>query len=202
MVYGYVSNAENTKSECSLEVQKRKLLDARATFIVQETSTGVKEKRPEFEKLIERLNPGDTLVVCKMNVLGCDFEQVLEVVEMLFNKGVIINILTMGSTDDISSGRIMKMIFQEFIELKKETAVPQISTEKQQHGLRKGRPHKFDEELLEQAAKLLETHTFKEVTGFTGISKSTLIRFMKNKNFYHSLPFLKNSSTIIIETNQ
>lgn len=44
-----------------------------------------------------------------------------------------------------------------------------------------GRPKKFNEEDIQSALKLLENHSYNEVTELTGISKSTLIRAKKEK---------------------
>lgn len=44
---------------------------------------------------------------------------------------------------------------------------------------REGRPNKYGKKQIEHALKLLETHSYKQVEGLTGISKSTLIRAKK-----------------------
>ena len=44
-----------------------------------------------------------------------------------------------------------------------------------------GRPKKFNQKQLDHALDLLLDHSYKEVVQMTGISKSTLIRSMRNK---------------------
>ena len=46
---------------------------------------------------------------------------------------------------------------------------------------REGRPKKFTKKQISHALKLLETHSYKEVSLMTGISKSTLIRAKRER---------------------
>ena len=69
MIYGYarVSTKTQVKGN-SLEEQKRELEQNGCTEIITEQYTGKTTDRPKFKKLIEEmLQPGDTLVVCKLD---------------------------------------------------------------------------------------------------------------------------------------
>ena len=67
--YGRVSSKGQETNGNSLEDQRQKLMDAGCAEedIVLETYTGTKMDRPKFGKLIASLEPGDTLVVCKLD---------------------------------------------------------------------------------------------------------------------------------------
>jgi len=47
---------------------------------------------------------------------------------------------------------------------------------------REGRPKKYTKKQLDHAMELLKNHTYKEVSDLTGISKSTLKRYKREKN--------------------
>ena len=51
----------------SLEDQENKLIAENCELIFKEQYTGTKMDRPEFNKVIEKLNSGDTLVVTKLD---------------------------------------------------------------------------------------------------------------------------------------
>lgn len=185
MIYGYarVSTAGQAKDGNSLEVQTKKLLEAGATTVYRETYTGTKVKRPELEKLLGKLKEGDTLIVCKLDRIARSTTQGIELVETLLKKGVIVNILNMGIMDDTPSGKLIRTIFLAFAEFERDLIVSRTAEgkeiAKQKEGFREGRPKKFNRAQMEHAAELLETHTYREVVEMTGISKSSLIRYMK-----------------------
>ena len=187
MVYGYarVSTAGQAKDGNSLEAQTKKLLEAGATLIFRETYTGTKVKRPELEKLLEKIKDGDTLIVCKLDRIARSTIQGIELVETLLEKGVIVNILNIGIMDDTPSGKLIRTIFLAFAEFERDLIVSRTAEgkeiAKQKEGFREGRPKKFSRAHMAHAAELLKTHTYREVTEMTGISKSTLIRYVKSK---------------------
>ena len=69
MIYGYarVSTATQGRDGNSLEDQVAALEKYGCQEIVQETFTGKTMERPQFQKLLETLQEGDTLVVCKLD---------------------------------------------------------------------------------------------------------------------------------------
>lgn len=69
MIYGYarVSTKGQQRYGTSLEGQRRQILCVYpGAKIVQEAYSGAKE-RPQFDELVERLQRGDMLVVCKLD---------------------------------------------------------------------------------------------------------------------------------------
>lgn len=69
MIYGYgrVSTKGQAKDGNSLEAQERLLKEHGAEVIYMDSFTGKKITRPEFDKLLEELKVGDTLVVAKLD---------------------------------------------------------------------------------------------------------------------------------------
>ena len=69
MIYGYarVSTKGQAKDGNSLEAQERALKEAGANEIYIDAFTGTKTDRPEFDKLMERIEEGDTLIVTKLD---------------------------------------------------------------------------------------------------------------------------------------
>lgn len=67
MIYGYmrVSTVGQVKGN-SLEEQERILRQNGAVILYQDAFTGTKTSRPNFNKLLEILQEGDTLVITKL----------------------------------------------------------------------------------------------------------------------------------------
>ena len=63
MIYGYarVSTKAQAKDGNSLEAQERALKDSGACDIYVDAFTGTKTDRPEFDKLMDKIQKGDTV---------------------------------------------------------------------------------------------------------------------------------------------
>ena len=102
MRYGYarVSTVRQGKDGNSLDDQRNKLINAGAEQILEDSFTGSKIERPEFSKLIEIIQPGDTLYVTKLDRFARTAAEGSMLVKALVDKGVIIEILNMGRADN------------------------------------------------------------------------------------------------------
>lgn len=65
--YGRVSSKGQQRDGNSLEDQEKKLKAAGCDEIVLEAYTGMTMDRPKFTELINKLQSGDTLIVCKLD---------------------------------------------------------------------------------------------------------------------------------------
>ncbi len=73
--------------------------------------SGVKEQKPEFEKLIEYARPGDTIVVWKLDRLGRSTVHLIELMEALKEKGIHLKSLS----ESIDTSSATGMLFFQFI---------------------------------------------------------------------------------------
>lgn len=69
MIYGYarVSSIGQAKDGNSLEAQEAALRERGCQIVYREAFTGTTTHRPEFSKLLDVLNKGDTLMVTKLD---------------------------------------------------------------------------------------------------------------------------------------
>ncbi|MBA8801509.1 putative DNA-invertase from lambdoid prophage Rac [Agrobacterium sp. RC10-4-1] len=79
--------------------------------IISETISGstAVAKRPGFMKLLDRMEPGDVLIVTKLDRLGRDAIDVSSTVKMLAENGVRVHCLQLGGLDLTSSAGTMTM---------------------------------------------------------------------------------------------
>lgn len=183
MVYGYarVSTVAQSKDGNSLEDQVAALQNYGCQEIVTETFTGKTMERPKFQSLLEQLQDGDTLVVCKLDRFARTAIEGVETVRKLFERGVRVNILNMGMIENTLTGNLILTILLAFAEFERGQIVERTQAGKaiarQRSDFREGRPKKFKRAQVEHALELLNSGmSYKQVEGMTGISKSTLIR--------------------------
>lgn len=77
---------------------------------------GSKTDRPEFDKLMEKLVSGDTLIVTKLDRFARSMSQGSELVYKLIEKGIKVNILNIGMMDNTPSSKLIRNIFFAFAE--------------------------------------------------------------------------------------
>ena len=183
MIYGYarVSTATQGRDGNSLEDQVSALEKYGCQEIVQEAFSGKTMDRPKFLLLLDRLQEGDTLVVCKLDRFARTAIEGVQVVRELFERGVRVHILNMGLVENTLTGNLILTVMLAFAEYERGMIVERTQTgkavAKQDPNFRDGRPKKFTPEQINLALSLLEQgKTYRQITTMTGISKSTLIR--------------------------
>lgn len=187
MVYGYVrvSTLGQKKDGNSLEAQEKVLRENGAEIIFSDAFTGTKEHRPELDKLLSAIKPGDCLVVTKLDRIARSVSGGIELIDSLLNKGIVVHVVNMGIMDNTPTGKLIRNIFLSFAEFERDMIVQRTqegkAIAKQKPGFSEGRPKKFSRQQIAHALELLENHSYKQVEEMTGISKSTLIRARKNK---------------------
>lgn len=118
MRYGYarVSSVGQQKNGNSLDAQIELLKQRGAEVIVSECFTGRKVDRPKFTELLGKLQPGDELIVCKLDRFARSSKHGAGLIQELVNKGVRVNILNMGIADNTSTGKLLLNIMFAFAE--------------------------------------------------------------------------------------
>lgn len=168
----------------SLEEQSIKILERYSNAeIIEESYSGAKE-RPVFNKVLEELNYGDTLVVTKLDRFCRTTKEGLQYIDLLMDKGIKIHILNMGLIEDTPMGRLIVTNLLAFAEFERAMIIERTQSgkaiAKTKDGFKEGRPKSYTKEQLDNALSMLTInggkHSYSEVARLLGISKSTLIR--------------------------
>lgn len=183
-VYGYIR--VSTKGQVpgtSLAEQEQQIRERYpAAIIVSEAASGA-HQRQGFDALCEKLQSGDTLVVCKMDRFCRSAKEGLQYVDMLREKGVSVHILNMGLLDNSPMGRLVATMLLAFAEFERSQIIERTQNgriaARDKPGFRDGRPPKYTALQLEHALGLLDGNSYKQVEAMTGISRSTLQRARK-----------------------
>lgn len=183
MIYGYarVSTAGQGRDGNSLEDQVAALQKYGCQEIVEEAFSGKTMERPKFQRLLDLLQDGDTLVVCKLDRFARTAIEGVQTVRELFERGIGVHILNMGLVENTLTGNLILTVMLAFAEYERGMIVERTQTGKavarQDPNFREGRPKKYNPQQIQLALDLLEQgRTYRQITEMTGISKSTLIR--------------------------
>ena len=128
--YGRVSTKGQEKNGNSLTDQENQLKEAGCDKIVLEAYTGAKMERPKFTALLEKLESGDTLIVCKLDRFARTAREGLEVVESLLKRGVKVHILNMGLIEDTPMGRVILTVMLAFAQFEKDSIIERTQSGK------------------------------------------------------------------------
>ena len=187
MKYGY---ARVSSIGQNLTAQISQLKNNGCEIIYKEKASGRnKEKREEFTRLLNIIEPGDTLVVTKLDRFARSTKDALSTIELLNNKGVSLIVLNMGGDRvDTSTaiGKLMITVLSGIAEFEadmiKERQLEGIALAKERN-VYKGKPKKYTERHrgLQYALELFfnrDTNkmTVKDIESITNISRATLYR--------------------------
>lgn len=129
--YARVSSKGQQRDGNSLEAQEMKLLEAGAEVVVSEAFTGTKMDRPKFTELIESLESGDMLLVCKLDRFARTAGEGSKLVKELLARGVKVHILNMGLIEDSPTGRLILNVLLSFAEFERDMIVERLNEGKE-----------------------------------------------------------------------
>lgn len=194
MIYGYarVSTKGQARDGNSLEAQAIALREAGAEKIYHDSFNGKKIDRPEFDKLRNKLLPGDKLMVTKLDRFARSAANGISLIESLIEKGVTVHVLNIGIMDNTPTGRLIRNIMLSFAEFERDMIIERTSEGKiiaREKGIRvDGRPKKeipaktfSNYYTLQQTGKM----TVNECCGELNISRSTWYNLVKGGQMAH-----------------
>ena len=184
MIYGYARiSAKVQLKGNSLEEQKNELRKNGCQVIVEEQFTGKTTARPKFEDLIlNQLQPGDTLVVTRLDRLARNVTEGVSTIRGLFNKNVRVHVLNVGLLENTAMGNFFITTLLAVAELERCMILERTAAGKEiaktRDGFKEGRPP-IARAKIELAMGLLDKYSYKKVAEMTGISVATLARYRR-----------------------
>ncbi|WP_436800044.1 recombinase family protein [Trueperella pyogenes] len=148
--------------------------------IFVEKASGMKDARPELDRMLNMIREGDDVVVVKLDRISRSTKHLIELSETFDRMGV--NFVSLGDSIDTTTpmGRFFFRVMASIAELERD-----MIAERTKDGLEAararghagGRP-KAPEGAVSRALRMYESGAFtvREITEATGVSKSTLYR--------------------------
>jgi len=128
--YARVSEAEDQDTQPQIMA----LEAANCRRIFEEKASGGRWDRPELHRLLDRLGPGDVLVVWKLDRLSRSLKDLLLILDKVEKAGAGFRSLTENIDSTTPSGRMMMHMLGSFAEFERE-----MVRERTQAGLRAAR---------------------------------------------------------------
>ena len=182
--YARVSTRKQSRDGNGLEDQISKLRSTGYDELVVDEFSGSVTKRPNFERLLEKLKNGDFLIVTKLDRLARSTSEGSKLISDLLGRGVAVHILNMGLLDNTPTGKLITHILLAFAEFERDMIIERTQAGKEiartKDGFRDGRPP-IDPKRKRAADELilLQHSSYRDVSDLTGLSMSTLYRSVR-----------------------
>jgi DNA invertase Pin-like site-specific DNA recombinase len=179
MLIGY---ARVSTSDQNLDLQIDALSKAGCQKLFDDKMSGGRAERPGLVKALEMLREDDTLVVWKLDRLGRNVKNLVDLVNELHKRGVQFKSLTDVIDTGTPSGRFFFHVMASLAEMERESTVERTHAGlavARQLGRVGGRKRKMTDSKIESAKKLLKNGVpVRDVATDLGISIPTLYRWL------------------------
>ncbi|MFD1706071.1 recombinase family protein [Siminovitchia sediminis] len=178
MLIGYVRPLQE---DPTCEDQLKKL--AHCDRIAREEHASAK-RRVQLSDMIDHLQKGDQVVVAKLYVLADSTRHLVELLDVIDQKGAVLqSIREEINTNDVQ-GYSFRTIVKHMVEFQSDVISERTKkglNRAKQKGISTGRPRKPDEN-VQKAIEMYQSkqYSLNEIREQTGISKSTLYRYLEN----------------------
>ncbi len=137
--------------------------------------------RPQFSKLVEQMKSGDTLVVTKMDGLGCNAMDLQKTIEQLAQKGFEVYCLVLGVMNLASfEGEQILSFLKKFADFEKDLLIDRVNkglAESRKNGNKAGRPEALSDKTQDEIKKLLASGvSVSKLARDYSVSRPTIIR--------------------------
>lgn len=175
---GY-ARVSTTDQDAQLQLDR---LEAECDRVFTDYASGTKASRPQLEAMLDHLRPGDEVVIWKFDRLGRNTVHLLQLVELIAEKGCTFVSLTEKIDTSGPMGTAMLTIMSAFAQLERD-----LISERTKAGLEAaarnnrlgGRPRKADAEDVASAKKWkTEGMPVQRIARLLGVSRATVYRYL------------------------
>jgi DNA invertase Pin-like site-specific DNA recombinase len=153
--------------------------------IYKDVATGTKADRPQWQACLNDLGPGDTLIIWKIDRLGRNLRDLVDIVAVLEQRGVGVKSLTNGIVDTTTAqGKLVFGMFALMVEyeaalIKERTLVGLAAA--RSRGRTGGRKPKMTPALINKAQRMYDSRQFTmaEIASSCDVTPMTVYRNIK-----------------------
>ena len=182
MIFGY---ARVSTQDQNVDRQLDELKAAGCQKIFYEKISGTKMERPEFLRMLDQVRSGDLIIITELTRLSRSTKDLLNVVEMLEEKGVSIKSLKESWLDTSSAhGKLLFTFFAGISQFERD-----IISERVKSGLQAARARgrlggrkPADPKTIDIAVRMWKSkeYSINEILKTCGISRRTLYKYLKH----------------------
>jgi len=166
------------------QLQHDALTAAGCYRIFTDTASGALQSRPELDKLLDQLRPGDTLVVWRLDRLGRSIRHLIDQLSELEDRGIEFRSLQESIDTTSPGGRLVFHIFASLAEFERDLIRERTNAglaAARARGRVGGRPPSLTGDKLATAKKLYDQQdlTVAQIGDILGVSRSTIYRALR-----------------------
>jgi len=175
--------ARVSTEEQNADLQHDALRAAGCMKVFTDKASGSLDRRPQLDRLLDQLRPGDTVVVWRLDRLGRSLKHLIQLIEDLAEKDVGFRSLTEGMDTTTSGGKLVFSIFGALAEFERslirERTVAGLKAARAR-GRVGGRPPVMTPEKVKVARHLYDDQelTVEEIARTIGVSRKTVYRHL------------------------
>jgi DNA invertase Pin-like site-specific DNA recombinase len=180
---GY-ARVSTTEQNASLQLDA--LRAAGCLKVFTDKASGSLDRRPQLDRLLDQLRPGDTIVVWRLDRLGRSLKHLIQLIEDLADKEVGFRSLTEGMDTTTSGGKLIFSIFGALAEFERslirERTMAGLAAARSR-GRVGGRPPVMTPEKIKVARDLYRGRdlTVEEIAKTIGVSRKTVYRHLTER---------------------
>lgn len=192
MKRGYIRvSTKKQEQGTSLSDQRKILQEEGCQVIYEDVYSGASMDRPEFDRLCNEVQAGDTIVVCKLDRIARTETEAYNRVVGWVRSGIRVHVLNMGLIEDTEVGRLILHIMLAFAEFERDMIVSRTQGGRAYKratdpNYKEGRKPSYSKAQVDHAVDLLRDHSYTDVAKMTGISRSTVVRAARARGFKKS----------------
>lgn len=175
--YGY---ARVSTLKQKLELQIEALQKEGCDEIFSEKISGKNKERREFLKLLSIIQPGDTIVVTKLDRASRSLRDLLNILSGLTSRQVIFKSLHENIETGTITGKLLLNILGTIAEFERDLINERTTLGREaarESGVKFGRPFKITKEVMENINRFSENgNSIKEIAMLTGLSVPSVYR--------------------------
>jgi DNA invertase Pin-like site-specific DNA recombinase len=193
-MFGYARVSTHSQD---LAAQDAELMAAGCAKVFKEKVSGAKTDRPELSKLIGRLEPGDVLVVTRLDRLARSTRDLLNVIAAVADRGAGFKSLQDVWADTTTPhGRLMLTVLGGLAEFERELIRARTGEGRKRakdRGVKFGRPRKLTPHQRQEALRRLSAgETMMDVARAYNVHHTTIGRLLGDR------PFLGDASGVAL----
>lgn len=182
MLIGYVRVSTNDQNT---DLQRNALMGADCELIFQDKISGKTSERPGLKKALRSLQPGDTLVVWKLDRLGRSMRHLVMLTEELRERGINFRSLTDSIDTSTPMGRFFFHVMGALAEMERELIIERTRAglaAARDKGRVGGRKRIMTPDIIAKAERMISNGATRyQVALVLDVSVKTLYRYLPAK---------------------
>jgi DNA invertase Pin-like site-specific DNA recombinase len=165
----------------NLDLQLKALKRAGCEKTFREKLSGITRQRPEFQRMLDQIRPGDTIIVWKLDRLARSTRDLLNTMETINEAGGKFQSLSEPWANTTThAGKMIMTVFAGIAEFERDLIRERTGAGRdaaRQRGVRFGRPRKLNSDQAQVAVQLLaEGKAVRDIARTFNVHEATIYR--------------------------